>query len=401
MRSRLTLLISWGVNVVLAVIVLVSQHIPAPRPPPLRPISLPTKYASTNKARPYVFVQHQAFSWKELESDDYQTYITRLRAIGCPEATIRDIIVADVNQLYARKRATEVITNDQQWWRSEPDLQILEESANKSEALEAERRALLTKLLGPNWDTDEAALSRKAFPLLLNGPILGNLPPETKLAVQQTSAEGASRQQAYLDACNKEGKNPDPAVLAQLRMKTREDLARVLSPEQLQEYLLRYSKTAADMRAEFNGFEVTPDEFRSIFRQRDAIDLQIAQFYSGNDPGSVKQRELLEKQRDSIYDQALTPDRAKQFRLQQDPLYVQARSQIEDLGAAPEKVMPVYQINQATEEELARIKKDDTLSDEEREAALKSVKNDQEKALEILLGEEVFSRYKKDKKAPE
>src|SRR6185436_17865409 len=30
------------------------------------------------------------FRWAQLESEDYREYITRLRAIGCPEQTIRD-----------------------------------------------------------------------------------------------------------------------------------------------------------------------------------------------------------------------------------------------------------------------------------------------------------------------
>jgi len=45
-----------------------------------------------------------AFRWSQVESSDYPTYIGNLRAIGCPEETIRDIIKADVAALYASKR---------------------------------------------------------------------------------------------------------------------------------------------------------------------------------------------------------------------------------------------------------------------------------------------------------
>jgi len=40
-------------------------------------------------------VRRQFFSWQQLESPDYQTYVANLRDIGCPEQTIRDIIIAD------------------------------------------------------------------------------------------------------------------------------------------------------------------------------------------------------------------------------------------------------------------------------------------------------------------
>src|SRR4051794_2195565 len=41
------------------------------------------------------------FRWGQLESEDYPTYILRLRGIGCPEQTIRDIIIADLDKLMA------------------------------------------------------------------------------------------------------------------------------------------------------------------------------------------------------------------------------------------------------------------------------------------------------------
>src|SRR5262249_37412952 len=44
------------------------------------------------------------FTWGQVESADYPTYIANLRSIGCPEPTIKDIIAADVHALYLRKR---------------------------------------------------------------------------------------------------------------------------------------------------------------------------------------------------------------------------------------------------------------------------------------------------------
>jgi len=32
------------------------------------------------------------FDWRQVESEDYRTYLANLRAIGCPETTIRDIV---------------------------------------------------------------------------------------------------------------------------------------------------------------------------------------------------------------------------------------------------------------------------------------------------------------------
>ena len=44
------------------------------------------------------------FNWSQVESSDYNAYIANMRSIGCPEQTIRDIVTADVDSLYASRR---------------------------------------------------------------------------------------------------------------------------------------------------------------------------------------------------------------------------------------------------------------------------------------------------------
>ena len=47
--------------------------------------------------------EQQPFRWSQLESTDYRTYIKNLRDIGCPEATLRAIVTADVHDLYQKR----------------------------------------------------------------------------------------------------------------------------------------------------------------------------------------------------------------------------------------------------------------------------------------------------------
>src|SRR6266540_412681 len=46
-----------------------------------------------------------SFHWSQIEASDYPTYIANLRAIGCPEETIRDIVTADVASLFQESTA--------------------------------------------------------------------------------------------------------------------------------------------------------------------------------------------------------------------------------------------------------------------------------------------------------
>src|ERR1044071_6397664 len=48
---------------------------------------------------------NRPLSWAAIESTNYVIYIQNLRNFGCPEETIRDIIITDIGNLYAKKRA--------------------------------------------------------------------------------------------------------------------------------------------------------------------------------------------------------------------------------------------------------------------------------------------------------
>src|SRR5262245_17674530 len=243
MRWRVLAWASLGVNVVLAAVWLgAAGHWSAPGA-----AGGGAGPDSGGRTTTNLVVRRQFFSWQELESSDYPTYIANLRAIGCPEQTIRDIIIAEVNGLYARKRAAELVTPQQQWWRSEPDTNVVQAAAEKARVLEEERRALLARLLGPNWEVgDMVSLPRPSQPgVQLDGPLLGGLTAESKQAIQEVSIHSQDRLQAYLTAQRNEGKDPDPVELAKLRQQTRTELQRILTPAQLEEFLLRYSQTAS------------------------------------------------------------------------------------------------------------------------------------------------------------
>ena len=392
MRPRVILLISLGANLALGAVAYVAFRYPAQT---ALSVFLPKVHPhSTNgEVKTHVVVRRQFFTWAEVESADYPTYIANLRSIGCPEATLRDIIVADVNLLFAKRRNAEVVGPDQQWWRPDPDPAVLQAAADKLQALETERRALLTRLLGPDWERSAANGSPTAAAgISLSGPLLGSLSAEAKQTVLDIHTRAQQQMQAYMDAQAKAGKPADPAELARLRQQTRGELAKVLTPEQLEEYLLRYSGTARNLRTELRGVSLTPDQFRTLFRARDAIDAQ-AQLYTGDDPVSVQRRQELEQQREAALKQTLGPETYQLYQLNQDPLYRAAQATATQVGAPSDKVLPLYQLNQLSATERKRILDDDTLTDEEKAGALKIIQQDLGKSLQKLLGTEVYRVY--------
>jgi len=385
MRWRVFAYVSLGVNAVLVLVALLVARHSAGTSPGGAGGQLVAAPGKTN-----LVVRRQFFSWQELESAEYPTYVANLRDIGCPEQTIRDIIIADVNALYSRKRATDVVTPEQQWWRSEPDSNVVALANEKMRVLDDERRTLLARLLGPNWESgDLVNLPRPMRQgITLDGPILGQLPADTKQAIEEVSLRSQERLQAYLDTQRRDGKGVDPVELARLRQQTRQELQRVLTPSQLEEFLLRYSDDADHLRAEFGElkfFNPSPDEFRAVFRASDSFDQQIALLANASDVNSVMQKKSLEDQRENAIKLALGSKRYEEYRILHDPTYRDALAAAQEAGA-PEAAATIYQINVATQAEQDRIRRDASLTAEQKNIELKRIELEQLRANTVASG---------------
>ena len=353
---------------------------------------------STNQAKTNLVVRRQNFTWHEVESNDYATYINNLREIGCPESTLRDIIVADVDQLYAHKRVSEVVSADHQWWKSEPDPDALQTAADKMDGLETERRALLTRLLGAYWEAAQNSAPPPEQPgLSLSGPVLGMLPRATKQSVYEITSRAQQAMDTYVQTQN--GKPLDSQELARMRQQTRQELVQILTAPQMEEFLLRYSKTATELREELRGLNVSPDEFRGIFRARDPLDQQIDLSYAGSAAGTLKERNKALEQRETALKEVLGPERYATLKLSRDPVFLQTQERAQQLGMPPEAVLPVYEINQLSQKTATRIQSNANLTPDEKSAALQTVQAEQQKSLEKLLGPEWARRYQADSSA--
>jgi hypothetical protein len=214
-----------------------------------------------------------------------------------------------------------------------------------------------------------------------------------KQAVHQVESRSLTRREAYIAAQRQAGKEPDPVVLARFRQETRNELAEVLGPAQLEEYVLRYSNNATALRNELRGLNAAPEEFRTLFRACDTIDQELQLLEGNTEPANVKRRQELEQQRTAALQEVLGKERFQEYRLVQDPVYRQTQAVAQQVGAPTEKLLPFYEINQATELERQRINSDNTLTGEQRDEALRAVQTAQLNSLRRLLGEEAYQKY--------
>lgn len=390
MRARIWLYLSLAANLVLAGGWLASWWRRAPAAP-FAAESVHTSAPPALVTRTNYVPRRQFFHWSEIESPDYATYVANLRAIGCPEQTIRDIIIADVNALFARRRANEVWTPLQEWWRAEPDPQRVAEAEAKLQALETERRALLTSLLGPDWETgDQLNLPRPGQPgLTLDGPLLGPLPTEIKQQVQDLYRR-YQQQVAELEArALAEHRMVSPAEQLRLQEQWERELARILAPAQLEEFLLRYSPTAEGLRrelADLRWLALTPEQFRAWFHARRRYERDLALLAEAGGPAMALQVDQARQQYEQALRLALGPQGYQAYQRLQDPEYREAVAEARQAGR-PELADTFHAIRQALAEEQARVQTNPTLTALQRQIEQRRLELEALKARAEILGE--------------
>ena len=344
--------------------------------------------AAVTAAAPKPTFTLKKFNWQDVETDPYRTFIDSLRAVGCPEDKVRTIVVADVNELFDKKRLQEAVRHDMQWWRPEAqNLAIVNVLQERGRAMEEQRAALIAKLLGEEIATEEKSDTLLWSSVQLTGPVLGALAPTVHNEVQDICARSMERHQNYFWTRVNEGQPMNQVEMAKLREQTRSDLRKVLDDGQVEEFVLRYSHNAARLREELRGFEPTPDEFRKIFRAIDPLEHQLQLEYGGPEAMSEKQRERFDGQRNEAIREALTQERYQAFLLTKDPLYRQAQMVALQYGAPPKAILPLYKMTKLNESKRQQIINDANLTPQLKSEALNAMNLEQQRHIHRIVSE--------------
>lgn len=414
MKSRVGLAVSLGLNLGLAgVLGWLWLNPPAGSPPPSADLAvLGTDAAdATNEVqiryarRPdFRFPTNGVprFTWRAIESADYRRYVENLRAIQCPEKTIQDIIVADVNDLYAA-RWRELLQKQSaefRYWQTGDTLPGFPDEALQRAAaeLDGERRTLLRELLGLNV-TDSVAQFAAINPLELT---LAFLPEERRQQVIALQEEFARKQSALLQSLN-EAEGLDAEALEQLRDEHQRQLAALMTPEELRRYELTTSPLAMALRSELAGFEPSEEEFQRIFEARKAQqeEVEATRVFLG---AQIQAQEAVEAEERAAQLRAteanaallaqLGPERYAQLQRANDPNYELLMRVSLSGEVSPVAANRVYEYQQVARIEAERVRANSNLTLEEREIALNAIRAETERTIREGLGDRVLRAYR-------
>lgn len=219
------------------------------------------------------------FSWRQIESEDYHKYISNLRSIGCPEQTIRDIVIADINKLYAARenplKSKPKATPDNP--AGETDEQKLER-LRQLRTLQQEKRWAVKELLGIDIPLDllpsSGSRDYHAFEVAFK-----YLPAEKRDAVQFLQESYWQQSDALKTKYGKTRGLEYAAESRQLTDSFRAELAKILTPQEIEDYDLRTSSTAKQLSANLaTYFKPSEEEFRQIYRAIREREESLAKF---------------------------------------------------------------------------------------------------------------------------
>lgn len=411
MRSRLVIAALGGLAIGLGVLVLVQarllrearEHLSAafrasgdvPTNSGARPLRLRLQDIPPMPVR----TQVQTLDWRSVESDDYASYVANLRKIGCPEETVRDILVADINKLFAARRRTVPLAGEgPSYWlhpdedpANDPDSAANREREASLQALERERRQLITALLGEG--AARAEIAERAEEAMADRD-LQFLPDEKRKAL----AEAQARLRVTLDeldALEDPGLRQTQAAAAERAYD--EALAALLSPEEREQLELRTSSLAEGLREKLRGFGATREEFEKLFQlerrfAREREELERAG-NSGTDPQWAEKLEAAQLQLQESILQTLGPERVADYERTQDPDYQTLFSLAREHEMSPAVAREVWDMRQTVAEHTERIRGNPLLTPEQKQAALAAVRQETQAAIVEVLGEPLLREY--------
>ena len=341
---------------------------------------------------------NRPLNWRALESTNYVIYIGNLLAFGCPEETVRDIIITDVAKLYARRRAElrQRLQPYKFWQTAElgggpglaPELQRL------LRGLEREQRQLIRDLLGVDLRTemarygnDEGAPERD----------YSFLPQEKQEQVQSLTEQYDEMEQDIYSEARGLLLDTDMEALRQVQRQRRAEMASVLSSDEMEEYELRHSDTANNLRAGLAGFQPTEEEFRKAFRLQRTFDLEFDQTFDARDDAAQATKTRAQEQAQAALNEelkkSLGPERFAQYQRTQDGDYRALLMVGERFNMAPETAGSVYNMKQAAEQYKLRVESDPNLTDEQRAQAIAGLARETGRSIAAAMGEDAFRAY--------
>lgn len=316
-------------------------------------------------------------AWASVATDDLRLLTERLRALGYPPTTIREIVAARINARFAGRlnALTAPDPNTPYWRRPRNGFALGSAEMEEYTRLQHERAALLRDLLKDPF-FGEAAVSveqRRRF---------GDMPTAKIEQVRRIEDDYAEMNAALTAGMRGVLLPEDRAKLALLEREKRADLAALLTPAELADYEMRSSPLTAELGRMLGGFAATDAEFRAIY----AAHQGMAERFPASEPAPPPQMLAASREMDEQLRASLGESRYRDYVRETNPEFQQLSRVAEGANIPAENVLRAYGLRDTATRESDRIEHDPAMTPEQKRAALTAVANSVRAELNALFG---------------
>lgn len=282
-----------------------------------------------------------AKAWSKLEHEDLAQMADRLREAGFPPVIMRAIVSAQLSAEYqARREALDPDAANRPFWKNfQPDAKT--QAALRE--LQIEQRKRLRELFGADADSDDPMSQ------LYRNRGLAGLSAEKSASIRQLVEDYNQRR---TDLYSAYGGGPitftaaERQKMLELEKSMHADIAKILTPQELETYDLQAGTTAQSLRYQLSAFNATEQEFLAIYRlQRDFDEKHpMAEMIGG---GNMEQMRQYAEARNQLQEQiklALGPERATDYERAIDFNYRQTKQLVERLELPAETTNQLYAV---------------------------------------------------------
>jgi hypothetical protein len=337
-------------------------------------------------------------SWNDIQSEDLKEFVRRLRACGCPEQTVRDIILAEVNRLYAPKlRALWPQEMDSPFWkvqsRDRSEFKKNRERSRTQQQLQKEKSALLVELLGVDPEKEMRKEEGWDEGFDWNSQRVGFLPEEKREAALKYLNDFDDKMQDFYERNRGMWDAQSRAEQRQLEAEKLAGLSQILTPEELREFDLRQSQTAQQMSFELRSLPLNRDEYEDLFDIRKKYGDSI---YNYGDIETKEARDQVEASKKAMNNDiiaALGETKGKEYQRSQDYSYQELNRITKKLELPAGTAAKVYDYKETAEKSVRDLQTDQSITPDQRNQALQQIRTETEKTIKNSLGDAGYKRY--------
>jgi hypothetical protein len=363
----------------------------------LRVKQVPSPPLSSIVPVPEVVEVSEPFDWAQLESTDYRVYVANLRAIGCPEPTVRDLIIADVNDLFAPRVKALVDEVTGNFWElilhKEAFGEMVDEKHSQLRALGEERDEVFIALFGASNPRSAEDLERYATDGRAQWERTADFLPEEKRSQFVAAKEELER--AWTDFLRTPGLTglQSQAKRKELEAAYEQALREKLTTDEYHKLRLRQSP-AASLRDRLAGLDWNEATVRAV------ANLQFAQAEA---QAALSEKDADFKSRTAQFKQAseahtrelLGDDRYAALQRAIDHRYEPIYRVTQRLGLPDAAAAQAYDIRGQAEDAANRVRANESLLAEEQQTLLHVIGAETRQSLSAALGPKGLAAYEK------